>query len=40
MIEAKAMTEFVLPPPPVASVAVDGIEARFPVRRIICVGRN
>ena len=40
MIEAKAMTDFVLPPPPVASVAVDGTEARFPVRRIICVGRN
>ena len=29
-----------LPPPPVSSVAVAGAEARFPVRRIFCVGRN
>ena len=27
-------------PPPVASVAVYGESARFPVRRIFCVGRN
>ncbi|MGY4309306.1 fumarylpyruvate hydrolase [Bradyrhizobium sp. USDA 4369] len=33
-------SEFVLPPPPQASVAVNGSSARFPVRRIICVGRN
>jgi fumarylpyruvate hydrolase len=32
--------EFVLPPPPVASVAVANSAARFPVRRVICVGRN
>ncbi|GLR83452.1 fumarylacetoacetate hydrolase family protein [Bradyrhizobium iriomotense] len=32
--------DFVLPPPPYASVAVLGSTARFPVRRIICVGRN
>lgn len=32
--------EYVLPPAPVASVAVAGSEARFPVRRIFCVGRN
>ena len=31
---------YVMPPPPVASVAVAGTDARFPVRRIICVGRN
>jgi len=31
---------YVIPPPPVASVAVAGTDARFPVRRIICVGRN
>jgi fumarylpyruvate hydrolase len=31
---------FVLPPPPTASVAVDGTADRFPVRRIFCVGRN
>ncbi len=34
------MTTFVLPAPPVSSVAVDGTEARLPVRRIFCVGRN
>lgn len=33
-------TSFVLPPPATASVAVAGIAARFPVRRIFCVGRN
>ena len=32
--------EFVLPAPPVPSVAVFGTTARFPVRRIFCVGRN
>jgi fumarylpyruvate hydrolase len=31
---------FVFPPPPVASVAIHGADARFPVRRIFCVGRN
>jgi fumarylpyruvate hydrolase len=31
---------FVLTPPPVASVAVEGTADRFPVRRIFCVGRN
>lgn len=31
---------FVFPPPPVVSLAVAGSEARFPVRRIFCVGRN
>jgi fumarylpyruvate hydrolase len=31
---------FVLPVPPTASVAVAGTDARFPVRRIVCVGRN
>jgi fumarylpyruvate hydrolase len=34
------MTDYVLPPPAVPSVAVSGTAARFPVRRIICVGRN
>ena len=35
------MTEsFVFPPPATPSVAVAGMEARFPVRRIFCVGRN
>ncbi|MEZ5537743.1 MAG: fumarylacetoacetate hydrolase family protein [Thiolinea sp.] len=34
------MTDFVIEPQPVPSVAVAGSEARFPVRRIFCVGRN
>jgi fumarylpyruvate hydrolase len=33
------MAEFVIPPPQLVSVAVDG-GGRFPVRRIYCVGRN
>lgn len=40
MPEVAAMPEYVFPPPPVPSVAVAGASARFPVRRIICVGRN
>lgn len=32
--------EFVVPPAPVVSVAIQGTSARFPVRRIYCVGRN
>jgi fumarylpyruvate hydrolase len=35
-----AMTDYVFPPPATASVAVEGTQARFPVRRILCVGRN
>lgn len=31
---------FVVPPAAQASVAVTGSDARFPVRRIFCVGRN
>ncbi|MCJ9731011.1 fumarylacetoacetate hydrolase family protein [Bradyrhizobium sp. PRIMUS42] len=38
MFESK--NEFVIPSPPISSVAVAGTTARFPVRRIICVGRN
>ena len=34
------MTELVLPAPPTPTVAVAGDAARFPVRRIFCVGRN
>jgi len=34
------MTEFVFAPPAQASVAMSGEAARFPVRRIFCVGRN
>lgn len=32
--------ETIIPLPPVASLAVAGSAARFPVRRIYCVGRN
>ena len=32
--------EFVVPATPCVSVAVRGSSARFPVRRIYCVGRN
>lgn len=31
---------FVIPPHPQASVAIQGTDDRFPVRRIFCVGRN
>mgnify|MGYP001336671918 CR=1 FL=1 len=34
------MTDFVFPPMPPVSVAVQGSHQRFPVRRIFCVGRN
>ena len=34
------MTEYVVTPPPVTSVAVAGTKARFPVRRVFCVGAN
>jgi len=35
-----AMAEFVLSPPPVPVVPVEGEAGGFPVRRILCVGRN
>lgn len=34
------MTEFVITPPAIASVAVAGSTERFPIRRVFCVGRN
>ncbi|MFJ4291030.1 fumarylacetoacetate hydrolase family protein [Cupriavidus sp. NPDC089707] len=34
------MTDFVIRPPQQASVAVSGGQARFPIRRVFCVGRN
>ncbi|ABL68289.1 fumarylacetoacetate hydrolase family protein [Paracoccus denitrificans] len=34
------MTDFAFPPPAPASLAIEGSETRFPVRRIFCVGRN
>ena len=35
-----AAQNFVIAPPAVSSVAIAGTEARFPIRRIFCVGRN
>jgi len=34
------MTDYVIDPPAQPSIAVAGRDARFPVRRIFCVGRN
>lgn len=34
------MQPFVFDPSPVVSLAVAGTDARFPVRRVFCVGRN
>ncbi|HKK37374.1 MAG TPA: fumarylacetoacetate hydrolase family protein [Paracoccaceae bacterium] len=34
------MTDFTIPPAPVHSLPVRGTSARFPVRRIYCIGRN
>ena len=34
------MTEYVIAPPTTPSIAVAGSNARFPVRRIFCAGRN
>lgn len=34
------MTQYVFPPAPVVSLPIKGSDARFPVRRIFCVGRN
>ena len=34
------MTHYVLPAPVVVTVPVEGTDAVFPVRRILCVGRN
>ena len=34
------MTGFVIAPPVTPSVAVAGSVARFPIRRVFCVGRN
>ena len=40
MSDTCSHTKFVIAPPSIPSVAVKGIDARFPVRRIFCVGRN
>ena len=33
-------TTFVIAPPPIPSLAVEGTQSRFAVNRIYCVGRN
>jgi fumarylpyruvate hydrolase len=37
---SSGVPSFVIPSPLQPSIAVAGTEARFPVRRIWCVGRN
>jgi fumarylpyruvate hydrolase len=32
--------DYVISPPPQVSVPVVGLDARFPVHRVYCVGRN
>jgi fumarylpyruvate hydrolase len=34
------MTDWIVPPPPTPSLPIVGSTARFPVRRILCVGQN
>jgi fumarylpyruvate hydrolase len=34
------MTEYVIPAPAQPSLAIEDSDARFPVRRVFCVGRN
>ncbi|MDV3123651.1 fumarylacetoacetate hydrolase family protein [Mycobacterium sp. 21AC1] len=34
------MTQYVIPPPPQASLPVSTGAGRFPIRRVFCVGRN
>ena len=40
MPDAPTTPELVLPALPLPTVAVAGTRAHFPVRRILCVGRN
>jgi fumarylpyruvate hydrolase len=34
------MSEFILPPSAPTSLPINGTQARFPIRRVFCVGRN
>ena len=34
------MTDWIVPPPPTPSLPIVGSTARFPVRRVLCVGQN
>jgi fumarylpyruvate hydrolase len=38
--KAQQSTRFVIEPPAVVSMAIHGLEDRFPVRRVYCLGRN
>ena len=38
--ETEDLMDYVIPAPPTPSLAVEGTDARFPVHRIYCVGRN
>lgn len=43
ILESRSMTDnqrFAFPPAPISSLPVQGSDARFPLRRIFCVGRN
>ena len=40
MLDTQTAPDLVIPAQPVPTVAVAGTRARFPVRRIFCVGRN
>lgn len=37
---ATAEVTYAIAPPPVTSMAIEGASARFPVRRVFCLGRN
>src|SRR5437868_12927617 len=39
-IKRDGMSQFLFDPPPVVTVPVEGSDKAFPVRRILCVGRN
>lgn len=34
------MSDYVIPVPPVVALPVSGTDARYPVRRVYCIGRN
>ncbi len=34
------MSDYVIETPPVVALPVVGTDARFPVRRVYCIGRN
>ena len=40
MVGLEELMDYVIPVPPIATLPVEGTQARFPVHRIYCVGRN